>query len=73
MFSTSTVLVADVRKSPHVPQIHSEADHRQQKVHFFTPPVARLRLQDYRNRNRTGARARRQLVMEHRGKVTKIK
>lgn len=64
-FFTSAVLVADVRKPPDVPQIHSKADHRQQEVHFFAPLVARLCLQDHRNRNRTGVRAHRQVVMVH--------
>lgn len=64
-FFTSAVLVANVRKPPDVPQIHSKADHRQQEVHFFAPLVARLCLQDHRNRNRTGVRAHRQVVMVH--------
>lgn len=41
---TSSILIADVRKSPHISQIHCISNDGEEKVNFFTPGLPVLQL-----------------------------
>lgn len=54
---TPSVLVADVWKAPHVPQVHGVPDDREQEVHLFAPGLSRwiqTRLLDHQSPERSG-------------------